>query len=74
VGEYVFLKVKAKRSSLRLGYFPKLVARYYGSFEVLENIGLVPYMIALHASMRMNNVFHVFLLKKYVSDPKAERF
>ena len=41
VGEHVFLKVKAKRSSLRLGIFLKLVARYCGTFETLKNIGLV---------------------------------
>jgi hypothetical protein len=28
VGENVFLKVKAKRSSLKLGIFPKLAVRY----------------------------------------------
>jgi hypothetical protein len=69
VGEHVFLKVKAKRSSLRLGIFPKLAARYCGPFEILEKIGLVTYMLALLASMRVHNVFHVSLLKKYVPDP-----
>jgi hypothetical protein len=33
VGEHVFLKVKAKRSFLRLGSYPKLEARYCGPFE-----------------------------------------
>jgi hypothetical protein len=37
-GNHVFLKLKAKRSSLRLRSFPKLAARYYGSFETLEKI------------------------------------
>jgi hypothetical protein len=62
----VFLKVKAKRSSLRLGSFPKLAVRYCGPFEILENIGLVAYMIAFTASMKVHNVFHVSLLNKYV--------
>jgi len=35
VGEYVFLKVKEKRSSLRLGCCPKLAVRYGGPFEIL---------------------------------------
>jgi hypothetical protein len=41
VGEHVFLKVKAKNSSLRLGSFPKLAARYCGPFEILKRIGSV---------------------------------
>jgi hypothetical protein len=32
VGEHAFLKFKSKRSSLNLGSFPKLVARYCGLF------------------------------------------
>jgi hypothetical protein len=69
VGEHVFLKVKAKRISLKLGSSPKLAARYCGPFEVLENIGPVAYMISLPASMRIHNVFHVSFLKKYVPNP-----
>jgi hypothetical protein len=69
VGERVFLKVKMKKSSLRLGSYPKLAVRYYGPFEILEKIGPIAYMIAFPASMRVHNVFHVSLLKKYVPDP-----
>jgi hypothetical protein len=68
VGDHVFLKVKAKRSSLKLGNCSKLAARYCGPFEILERIGLVAYMIALPASMSIHNVFHVSLLKKYIPD------
>jgi hypothetical protein len=57
----VFLKVKSKRSLLRLGSFPKLAVRYCGPFEVLEKIGPVAYMLALLASMIIHNVFHVYL-------------
>jgi hypothetical protein len=69
VGEHVFLKVKAKRSSLKLGSSQNLAVRYYGPFEILEKIGLVAYMLTLFASMIIHNVFHVYLLKKYVPDP-----
>jgi len=65
----VFLKIKAKRSLLILESYPKLAAIYCGSFEVLEKIELVAYILALPPSMRIHNVFHVSLLKKYVSDP-----
>jgi hypothetical protein len=43
--------------------------RYYGSFEVLGRIGPVACMLALPTSMRIHNVFHVSLLKKYVPHP-----
>jgi hypothetical protein len=69
VREHMFLKVKDKISLLILGSYPKLAARYCGPFEILEKIGPVAYMIALHASMRVHNVFHVSLLKNYVSEP-----
>jgi hypothetical protein len=69
VGEHVFLKVKVKRISLRLGVFPNLTAKYCGSFEFLEKIGLVAYMLTLHGSMIIHNLFQVSLLKKYVLDP-----
>jgi hypothetical protein len=65
----VFLKVKDKISSLRLGNCPKLEAIYCGPFEILEKIGPVAYIIAFSTSMRVHNVFHVSLLKKYVSGP-----
>jgi hypothetical protein len=69
VGEHVFLKVKVKRSSLILGSFSKLAERYCGPFEILENIGSVAYMLALYASMRVHNLFHVASLNKYVHVP-----
>jgi hypothetical protein len=68
VGDHVFLKVKANRSSLKLGNCSKLPARYCGLFEILERIGPVAYMIALPASMAIHNVFHVSSLKKYIPD------
>jgi hypothetical protein len=69
VSEHIFIKVKAKRSSIRLGCYPKLAARYCGTFEILEKIGAISYMLAFPASMRVHNVFHVSLLKKYVPNP-----
>jgi hypothetical protein len=68
VGDHVFLKVKANRSSLKLGRCAKLASRFCGPFEILERIGPVAYMIALPASMSIHNVFHVSLLKKYIPD------
>jgi hypothetical protein len=68
VGDHLLLKVKANRSSLKLGNCSKLAAHYCGTFEILERIGPVAYMIAFPASMSIHNVFHVSFLKKYISD------
>ena len=69
IGDHVYLRVKPRKSSLKLGSCAKLSPRYCGPFEVLERIGLVAYRIAFPASTRDHNVFHVYLLNKYVHDP-----
>ena len=64
MGEHVLLKVKPKKSSLKLGSGTKLATKFHGPFEILDK-----YMHALLSSMNVHNVFHVSLLKKYVHDP-----
>jgi hypothetical protein len=66
VGDHVFLKVKANKSSLKLGNHSKLEARYCGPFEILERIGPISYMITMLASMTIHNLFHVSFLNKYI--------
>jgi hypothetical protein len=66
VGDHVLLKVKANKSSLKLGNCSKLEARCCEPFEILERIGPVAYMIAFPAFMFVHNLFHVSLLKKYM--------
>jgi len=68
VGSHVYVKVKPRKSSLRLGNCVKLSPRYCGPFEVLARIGPVAYQLALPANIKVHNVFHVSLLKKYVHD------
>jgi hypothetical protein len=69
VGEHVLLKVKPKKSSLKLGSCTKMATKFCGPFEILDKIEPIAYMLALPASMNVHNVFHVSLLKKYVHDP-----
>jgi hypothetical protein len=57
VGDHVFLKVKARCNSLKLGNCSKLAAHYYGLFEILVRIGHVAYMLALPTSLCIHNVF-----------------
>ena len=69
VGDHVYLRVRARKSSLKLGSCAKLSPRYCGPFEVLERIVPIAYRISLPANTITHNVFHVSLLKKYVHDP-----
>jgi hypothetical protein len=55
--------------SLKLGNCAKIAPRFCGPFEILSRIGPIAYQLALPANLRIHNVFHVSLLKKYVHDP-----
>lgn len=68
VGEMVFLRVKPKRSSLKLGKIRKLAFRYCGPYQVTKRIGEQAYELLLPPHLRIHNVFHVSLLKKYFPD------
>jgi len=65
----LYLKVKDRKISLKLENCSKLAPRLYGPFEILAQIGPVAYQLALPTNLRIHNVFHVSLLKKYVHDP-----
>ena len=69
IGDLVYLRVRAKKSSLKLGSFAKLSPRYCGLFEELKGIGLVVYRLSFPASTRDQKKIHVSFLKKYVHDP-----
>jgi hypothetical protein len=68
MGDHVYLKIKPRRSSLKMGACAKLAPWYCGPFEVLDRVGLVSYQLALPPVVKAHNVFHVSLLKKYVHD------
>jgi hypothetical protein len=68
IGEDVYLKFKARRSSLKLGNCYKLVPRFVGPFEILTLIGPMAYQLTLPTNLKVHNGFHVSLLKIYIHD------
>ena len=70
VGDQVLLRVKPHKSLIKFGKGDKLSPRFMGPFDIVERKGLVPYQLALPDSLRrMHDVFHVSILRHYVSDP-----
>jgi len=67
-GDHVFVKVKPRKSSFKLGSCARLEPRYCGPFEFLARVGPVAYQLALPPNLRIHNVFHVSILKKYMHD------
>jgi hypothetical protein len=64
------LWVKLYKSSIKFGKGVKLSPRFVGPFEIVEKKGSVAYRLALPDSLRhMHDVFHVSILRHYISDP-----
>ena len=69
VGDMVFFKVSPWRKILRFGKKGKLNPRFIGSYEVLERLGPVAYLLALPPELaKLHNVFHMSMLRRYRSD------
>ena len=55
---------------VRFGKRGKLSPRYIGPFVIVERIGPVAYRLDLPKELsRVHNVFHISMLRKYISDP-----
>ncbi|XP_042983264.1 uncharacterized protein LOC122312667, partial [Carya illinoinensis] len=66
----VFLRIAPMKGVMRFEKKGKLSPRYIGPFEILDQVGQVAYRVALPPSLTgMHNVFHVSMLRKYISDP-----
>jgi hypothetical protein len=64
------LRVKPHKSSIKFGKGTKLSPRFVGPFKIVERKGPVAYRLALPDSLRrMHDVFHVSVLRHYISDP-----
>ena len=70
VGDHVYLKVEEKKSTLKMGKCSNLDRRYCGPFEIQAKIGPIAYGMDLQNHITVHDVFHVYLLKKYVYGPK----
>jgi hypothetical protein len=68
VGDHVYLRVRPRKSSLKMGSCDKLEPQYCGPFEALDRVGPIDYRLALPLTVKAHHVFHVSLLKKYVHD------
>ena len=69
-GDHVFLKIAPMKGVMRFGRKGKLSPRFIGPFEILKRVGKAAYQLALPPSLSgVHNVFHVSMLKKYVSNP-----
>ena len=65
----IFLKVASIKGVMRFEKKGKLSSHFVRSFEILERISLIAYYLALPPSfLVVHDVFHVFMLRKYVLD------
>jgi len=68
VGEHVYLHIRPNKSSLRIDSCDKLEKKPCGQFKILERVVLVSYRLALPPIVKTHDIFHIYLLKKYVHD------
>ena len=70
VEDRVFLKLSPWKGVVRFGKRGKLSPHYIGPLEIVERIGPVAYRLDLPEEFsRVHNVFHISMLRKYISDP-----
>ncbi|CAN6583936.1 unnamed protein product [Malus baccata var. baccata] len=70
VGDWVFLKLSPWKGVVRFGKKMKLNPRYIGPYQIIERVDEVAYRLDLPPELSIvHNVFHVSMLRRYVSDP-----
>ena len=69
MGDKVFLKVALWKGVICFQKRGKLNSWYIDQLKFLEGIGPVVYQLELSRELeRIHDVFHVFMLRKYISD------
>ncbi|XP_048326775.2 uncharacterized protein LOC112493327 [Ziziphus jujuba] len=70
VSDRVFLRLSPWKGVVRFGKRRKLSPRYIGPYEMVKRIGPVAYRMDLSEELsRVHDVFHISMLRKYISDP-----
>ncbi|KAH7283023.1 hypothetical protein KP509_35G057200 [Ceratopteris richardii] len=66
-GDIVFLKVRARSTSLSTGKCSTLSPRFCGPWKIVKKLSEVAYRLELPPDCRVHLVFHVSKLRKYIS-------
>ncbi|XP_073270636.1 uncharacterized protein [Primulina huaijiensis] len=70
IDDHVFIKIAPIKGVMRFDKKDKLSPRFIGLFEILERVGALAYRVALPTNLiGVNNVFHILMLHKYMSNP-----
>lgn len=65
MGDWVYLRLQPyTQTSLAIKKSLKLVAKFYGPFEIVAKVGEVAYKLQLPIECTIHPVFHASLLKK----------
>eukprot|EP00253_Pinus_taeda_P035101 PITA_35101 len=69
VGEHVYVRIQARKSTLQWNAYAKLAPRFCGPFQILARVGPVAYQLALPSHIRVHNVFHVEPEGEFMVEP-----
>lgn len=70
VGMKVFLHVRTHNSPIHYGKGSMLAHRFIVPFEILDHIGPLSYCLVFPTSLsHIHDVFHVSVLRRYITNP-----